>query len=158
WSQMTGMGTALVQVTALSVALLVTSFAAPFQIQLVVDEAIFHEDQDLLVVLALAFGALVIVQASIEALRSWALRVFGHLLSFQIVGNLVRHMMRLPSDFFEKRHVGDILSRINAVQPIQDAITRGVVSVIIDGAMAFVAATILFFYSVMLATILILAI
>jgi ATP-binding cassette subfamily B protein RaxB len=158
WSQMTGMGTALVQVMALSVALLLTSFAAPFQIQLVVDEAIFHEDQDLLVVLALAFGALVIVQASIEALRAWALRVFGHLLSFQIVGNLVRHMMRLPADFFEKRHVGDILSRINAVQPIQDAITRGVVSVIIDGAMAFVAAAILFFYSVMLATIVILAI
>ena len=128
WSQMTGMGGALAQVIALSVALQIAAFAAPFQIQLVVDEAVFHADQDLLVVLALAFGALVVVQASIEALRGWALRVFGHLLSFQIVGNLVRHMMRLPADFFEKRHVGDILSRIGAAQPIQDAITRGVVA------------------------------
>jgi ATP-binding cassette subfamily B protein RaxB len=157
WSQMTGMGSALAQVIALSAALQIAAFAAPFQIQLVVDEAVFHNDQDLLVVLALAFGALVVVQASIEALRGWALRVFGHLLSFQIVGNLVRHMMRLPADFFEKRHVGDILSRIGAAQPIQDAITRGVVAAIIDGVMSFIAAAILFFYSVLLGTIVVFA-
>ena len=157
WSQMTGMGSALAQVIALSAALQIAAFAAPFQIQLVVDEAVFHADQDLLIVLALAFGALVVIQASIEALRGWALRVFGHLLSFQIVGNLVRHMMRLPADFFEKRHVGDILSRIGAAQPIQDAITRGVVAAIIDGVMSFIAAVILFFYSVMLAAIVVFA-
>ena len=83
--------------------------------------------------------------------------MFGHLLSFQIVGNLVRHMMRLPADFFEKRHVGDIFSRIGAVQPIQQAITQGVVAAIIDGVMAFIAAGILFFYSVLLAAIVIFA-
>ncbi len=86
-------------------------------------------------------------------MRAWALQVFGHLLSFQIVGNLVRHMMRLPADYFEKRHVGDIFSRIGAVQPIQQAMTRGVVAAIIDGVMAFIAAGILFFYSVTLAVI-----
>lgn len=158
WSQMTGLWSAIAQVVALSVALQIAAFAAPFQIQLVVDEAIFRSDQDLLFVLALGFGALIVVQASIEALRGWALRVFGHLLSFQIVGNLVRHMMRLPADFFEKRHVGDIFSRIGAVQPIQDAITRGVIAAIIDGVMAFVAAALLFFYSPMLAGIVLFAI
>jgi ABC-type bacteriocin/lantibiotic exporter with double-glycine peptidase domain len=61
------------------------AFAAPFQIQLVVREAVFRGDQDLLFVLALGFGALAIIQASIEALGGWAL--FGHLLSFQIVGD-----------------------------------------------------------------------
>jgi ATP-binding cassette subfamily B protein RaxB len=158
WSQITGLHGALLQVIGLSAVLQIAAFAAPFQIQLVVDEAIFHDDQDLLFVLALAFGALVVVQGSIEALRGWALKVFGHLLSFQIVGNLVRHMMRLPADFFEKRHAGDILSRIGAVQPIQQAITQGLVAAIIDGAMAFVAAGILFFYSALLATIVILAV
>jgi ATP-binding cassette, subfamily B, bacterial CvaB/MchF/RaxB len=99
WSRMTGMTSALAQVVALSAALQIAAFAAPFQIQLVVDEAVDQDDRDLLLVLALGFGALVIVQASLEALRGWGLQVFGHLLSFQIVGNLVRHMMRLPADF-----------------------------------------------------------
>jgi ATP-binding cassette subfamily B protein RaxB len=153
WSRMSGLWNALAQVIALSAVLQIAAFAAPFQIQLVIDEAVFHSDQDLLLVIALAFGALVIVQASTEGLRGWALQVFGHLLSFQIVGNLVRHMTRLPADFFEKRHVGDIFSRLGAVQPIQQAITQGVVSALIDGAMAFIAAGLLLFYSVLLATI-----
>jgi ATP-binding cassette, subfamily B, bacterial CvaB/MchF/RaxB len=153
WSRMSGLWNALAQVIALSAVLQIAAFAAPFQIQLVIDEAVFHSDQDLLMVIALAFGALVIVQASTEGLRGWALQVFGHLLSFQIVGNLVRHMTRLPADFFEKRHVGDIFSRLGAVQPIQQAITQGVVSALIDGAMAFIAAGLLLFYSVLLATI-----
>jgi hypothetical protein len=42
----------------------------------------------------------------------WVLRVYGQLLTFQVVGNLVRHLLRLPAGFFEKRHLGDILSRI----------------------------------------------
>ena len=108
--------------------------------------------------IALGFGALVIVQAAIEALRGWALRVFGHLLSFQIAGNLVRHLLRLPSDYFEKRHVGDIISRLGSVKPIQDAITQGVVGTVIDGVMACIAAVILFFYSTTLALIVIAAV
>jgi ATP-binding cassette subfamily B protein RaxB len=158
WSQMTGFGSAFLHVILLSIVLQIAAFAAPFQIQLVVDEAVFHADKDLLIVLGLGFGALAVIQALVEAMRGWTLRVFGHLLSFQIVGNLVRHMLRLPADFFEKRHVGDIISRIGAVQPIQEAITRGVVSSIIDGVMALIATVILFFYSVTLAAIAVFAV
>ena len=67
-------------------------------------------------------------------------------------------MLRLPADFFEKRHVGDILSRLGSVQPIQDAITRGVVAAVIDGVMAVLAAVILFFYSPMLALVVLVAV
>jgi ATP-binding cassette, subfamily B, bacterial CvaB/MchF/RaxB len=98
WSNMTGAGPALLQVLILSAALQIAAFVMPFQMQLVVDEALAQADSDLLTVIAIGFGALVVIQACIEALRSWALRVFGHLLSFQITGNLVRHLLRLPSD------------------------------------------------------------
>jgi len=158
WSRMTGWWPALAQVLVLSVALQIVTFVAPLQMQLVVDEALASVDRDLLTVIALGFGALVIIQAAIEALRSWALRVFGHLLSFQISGNLVRHLLRLPSDYFEKRHAGDIISRLGSTKPIQDAITQGVVGTVIDGIMACVAAVILFFYSTTLAMIVIAAV
>jgi ATP-binding cassette subfamily B protein RaxB len=158
WSRLTGSGPAMAQVLILSAALQLAAFVAPFQMQLVVDEAIAQSDRSLLAVIALGFGALVVIQALIEALRSWALRVFGHLLSFQLTGNLVRHVLRLPSDYFEKRHVGDIISRLSSVKPIQTAITQGLVSAIIDGMMALVAGVILFFYSTTLALIVILTI
>ena len=147
WSTSKGFAGAVAQVLALSVALQVVSFAAPLQIQIVVDEAINQGDDKLLSVLALGFGALVLVQAAIEGLRAWAIQVFGNLLTFQIVGNVVRHLLRLPSDFFEKRHVGDILSRIRSTSAIQDALTRGLAAALIDGVMVMLVGVVLFVYA-----------
>ena len=151
WSRMDGLWLALAQILGLSVALQVAVFAAPFYLQLTVDEAIQSGDRDLMTVLALGFGGLVAIQVGITALRSWALQSIGFLMSFQMIGNLVHHLLRLKTEFFEKRHVGDILSRMDSVRPIQNAITQGVVSTLIDGAMAVVAAVILFLYSPLLA-------
>jgi ATP-binding cassette subfamily B protein RaxB len=153
WSRMKGNHTAFAQVLILSLALQVVTFAAPFQLQLVVDQALFRSDADLLTVLALAFGGLALIQAGLDSLRGWALRIYGQLFTFQVMGNLVRHLLRLPADFFEKRHLGDILSRLGSVGPIQDAITRGLVAAMIDGVMALIAAIVLFFYSTILAAI-----
>jgi len=124
WSKMTGWGWAVTQVLILSAALQIAAFVMPLQMQLVVDQALAQSDYDLLNVIALGFGALVIIQSGLEGIRGWALRIFGHLLAFQITGNLVRHLLRLPNDYFEKRHVGDIISRLGAVKPVQDAIDR----------------------------------
>ncbi|MDM7459459.1 MAG: peptidase domain-containing ABC transporter [Paracoccus sp. (in: a-proteobacteria)] len=153
WSRSDGMGRAIFQVLALSVVFQIVTFALPFQIQLVVDEAIGRADQSLLTVLALGFGALTVLHAGLEALRNWVLRLLGSMMSFQIVGNITRHLMRLPVPFFEKRHVGDIISRIESTNAIQDALTRGMISAIVDGMMTIVAAFILFLYSPLLATV-----
>ncbi|HXW21988.1 MAG TPA: peptidase domain-containing ABC transporter, partial [Rhodomicrobium sp.] len=151
WSSLKGGHAAFVQVLILSLALQIATFAAPFQVQLIVDQALYRSDGDLLAVIALGFGGLALAAAGLDALRSWVLRVYGQLLTFQVVGNLVRHLLRLPAGFFEKRHLGDILSRIGSVQPIQEAITRGLIAVLIDGMMALIAAAVLFFYSTLLA-------
>lgn len=155
WSRLDGFWPALLQVVLLSTALQVVVFAAPFYLQLMVDEAIQTADSNLASVLALGFGALLVIRVAISALRSWALLSIGFLLSFQMVGNLVRHLLRLKTDYFEKRHVGDILSRIGSVEPIQDAMTQGLISSLIDGVMAIIAAVILFIYSPLLALVVI---
>ncbi|MFV0493130.1 MAG: peptidase domain-containing ABC transporter [Pseudorhodobacter sp.] len=153
WSRTEGMGAAIFQVLLLSVVFQIATFAMPFHLQLVVDEAIGRADSSLLTVLALGFGALSVLHAGLEALRNWVLRLLGSMMSFQVVGNIVRHLMRLPVPFFEKRHVGDIMSRIESTNAIQDALTRGMISAIVDGAMAVIAAFILFLYSPLLAVI-----
>lgn len=147
WSRMDGFWPALAQVLGLSTALQVAVFAAPFYLQLSVDEAVATGDVELLGVLALGFGGLVAVRVGIAALRSWTLQSIGFLMSFQIVGNLVHHLLRVRTAFFEKRHVGDILSRVESVRPIHEALTQGVASTFIDGLMALAAAVILFLYS-----------
>ena len=103
WSRIDGLWPALAQILGLSVLLQVVVFAAPFYLQLTVDEAIQSGDVDLMTVLALGFGGLVTVQVGVTALRSWAVQSMGFLMSFQMIGNLVHHLLRLKTEFFEKR-------------------------------------------------------
>ena len=153
WSRIDGFWTALARVLALSVVLQAAVFAAPFYLQLSIDRAIATGDLELLTILALGFGSLVAVRVAVTALRSWTFHSIGCLMSFQIVGNLVHHLLRVRTSFFEKRHVGDILSRIESARPIHEALTRGVPIALVDGVMALGAAVILFLYSPLLATV-----
>jgi len=157
WSKMEGFWASFGQIIVLSAVLQVAVFAAPFYIQLVIDEAIARGDPGLLAVLALGFGSLMILQAGLTALPAYALQVVGQLMTFQMIGNMVRHLLRLPISFHEKRHVGDILSRVQSTRPIQDVLTRGAATALIDGVMALVALVILFFYSVTLTMVVLVA-
>ncbi len=136
WTRIRGLRGALGQVIALSLVLQLTNLALPFFMQLTIDEAIGRGDASLLVVLALGFGALYLFNAVLQALRGWVVLTLGESIVYQIAGNVVRHLIRLPSAYFERRHVGDIQARMGSIRPIQDLLTRGLVDVLVDGMLA----------------------
>lgn len=136
WTRMTGLPRALGQVLALSVVLQLTALALPFFMQLTIDQAVAQGDLTLLNLLVLGFGALYILNALIQALRSWVVLTLGQSVAYQLAGNVVRHLIRLPTSFFERRHVGDIQSRVASVRPIQDLLTHGFVDAGVDAALA----------------------
>jgi ATP-binding cassette subfamily B protein RaxB len=136
WTRMTGLPRALGQVLALSVVLQLTALALPFFMQLTIDQAVAQGDLTLLNLLALGFGALYILNALLQALRSWVVLTLGQSVAYQLAGNVVRHLIRLPAAFFERRHVGDIQSRVASVRPIQDLLTHGFVDAGVDAALA----------------------
>jgi ATP-binding cassette, subfamily B, bacterial CvaB/MchF/RaxB len=147
WSRVLGWKRALAQTVLLSVLLQLFALAAPSYLQLVIDEAVSSFDTQFLLVLAAAFASMYVVQTATQALRSWVILQIGQAMSFQMVGNVLHHLLRLPSSFFEKRIVGDILSRMGSIRPIQEALTQSVVTALIDGVMAVAIAALLFAYS-----------
>ena len=150
WTRARGWQAPLVQALLLSVMLQLFAMAAPAFLQLAMDEAVSRLDRQFLAVLALAFGAMYVLQAVTEALRGWTVLQLGQSLSFQLTGNVLRHLLRLPAEFFEKRMVGDILSRMGAVRPVQEALTQSVVTAFIDGVMTLGTGALLLFYSPLL--------
>jgi ATP-binding cassette subfamily B protein RaxB len=151
WSSIKGLPSGVTQVFILSAALQIVAFALPFQLQVVIDDAIAQSDKNLLLVVALGFGGLILLQAGIGYLRDRVVLILSSLLSYQIIGNLVHHLLRLSTGYFEKRHLGDLLSRVRSSEPIRAAIAQGLVAAIIDGLIALLAVGILFFYSGLLA-------
>jgi ATP-binding cassette subfamily B protein RaxB len=147
---MTGLKRAIFQILSLSIILQAAILAAPFYLQLVVDKAVTANDSNLLLVLMLGFAGLAVLRALSEAARGWAIIVYGNQMTFQMVGNIFRHLIRLPAAYFEKRYIGDIISRIGSVRPIQKALTESVVAILIDGTMAVLTLAVLYIYSPLL--------
>ena len=150
WSRLVGLKRAITQTLVLSVILQAIILLSPFYLQLVVDAVLPRGDSSLLLALAIGFGGLVVLRALAEAVRGWAILVYGNQMSLQMVGNVFRHLIRLPARYFERRHVGDIISRMGSTVPIQEALTQSVPAVLIDGAMAVLMLIVMFIYSPLL--------
>lgn len=160
WSSLVGAKRAVAQTLLLSLALLATILISPFLFQLIVDAVLPSPrtpdgDRSLLIALAIGFGGLAVMRALVEAARGYTIVTFGAQLSRQMVGNIFRHLVRLPVRYFERRHVGDIISRMNSTQPIQEALSQSVVAVLIDGAMALLMLGVMILFSPLLALIVI---
>ncbi len=153
WDRLVGLKRAIFQTLTLSLILQLIVLTAPFYLQLVVDGVLPNGDKALLWALLLGFGGLAIIRAIAEAVRSYAILIYGNQMSAQMVGNVFRHLVRLPTSYFEKRHVGDIISRMSSATPIQEALTQSVVAILIDGFMAALMLVIMFIYSPMLGSI-----
>jgi ATP-binding cassette subfamily B protein RaxB len=147
WTRIRGLAAGLWQLFALAVLLQIFALAAPLVNQIIVDEAITKGDLSLLTTVILGFVILMLVQTIIGTLRSFVGMYLGNLLTFQMQSNLLRHLLRLPADFFEKRHVGDILSRFGSLGPIQNLLTSGVIGAGLDGLMAIGTLAFMLFYA-----------
>jgi ATP-binding cassette subfamily B protein RaxB len=148
WSRLVNYRRAVVQVIALSLLLELTALALPFFLQLTVDEAIGQGDSSLLTLLVVGFAAVYALNALVQGLRSWVVLTLGQSLSYQLVGNVFRHLLRLPMRWFESRHIGDLLSRIGSTQPIQTLLAEGAVSAFVDAALALVTLLVMAMISV----------
>lgn len=145
--KISGLWRALGLVLMLSLALQVFVLLAPFFMQWVVDQALIAADRDLLTVLGLGFGLALLLQVGIGLVRGWAVIHLSNRLGLQWTGNVFSHLIRLPLDFFEKRHLGDITSRMNSVQAIQRTLTTSFVEALIDGLMAIATLGMMLLYS-----------
>ncbi|OBZ94571.1 peptidase C39 [Pararhizobium polonicum] len=147
WSKTAGFIPSLLQILALSSLLQLFSLLSPLVNQMIVDEAISKGDLDLLNVIVIGAGLLLLIQTGTTLLRGYVQMHFSTLLTFQMRGNLLRHALRLPVPWFEKRRLGDILSRFNSLQPVQDLLTGGLVSAVMDGAMAIITLVVMLIYA-----------
>lgn len=148
-----GLKRALAQIFVLALALQAIAVVAPFYMQWAVDGAVVSADRDLLTVLGLGFLLLAFIQVGISVLRSWIVLYLSTTLNLQWVANVFSHLLRLPVSYFEKRHLGDVVSRFGAVNTIQRTLTSSFVEALIDGVMALATLAMMVVYSTLLATI-----
>ncbi len=147
-----GIKRSLIQLLLLSLALEVFVFVSPFFMQGVIDQVLVSGDRQLLTALCLGFLASVIVQGAVVALRGRVITWLGAWINSQWKTNLFHHLLRLPMSFFERRHMGDILSRFGSIEVIQHTLTTNFVAAVLDGMTGLLLILLLLAYSAKLTT------
>ncbi|MBR8842597.1 peptidase domain-containing ABC transporter [Pseudoalteromonas sp. JC3] len=157
WGRIFGLKHNLIQILLLSCIIQAFALVTPFYLQVAVDEVIVKYDIDLLIVLSIGFAVFTIINFISKTMRGHVILYFASMLSFQMASNLFRHVMRLPVDFFEKRHIGDIVTRFGSLEPLTKMLTESLVASVIDGIMAVTTIILMYLYSPKLATIAVIA-
>ena len=158
WSKMTGLGKTLTSLFVLSILLQIFALVTPYYMQWVVDEVLISQDKPLLIVLALGFGLLAIINVITTGVRSWLVLRVSSLLNIQMGVNLLRHLLRLPMSYFEKRHIGDLVSRFGSLAQVRERLTTGLVETVVDGVMSIAVLVMMLLYSVKLTLVVVAAI
>jgi ATP-binding cassette subfamily B protein RaxB len=142
-----GLRRALLQIGVLALTLELFVLVAPLFNQFVIDEVIVGADRELLSTLLIGFGLLLLTQTAISLARSWFLMRWSIDVGLQWSGRVFAHLIRLPVAYFEKRHLGDVISRFGSVAQIQATLTSLFVESALDGLMALLALGMMYLYS-----------
>jgi ATP-binding cassette subfamily B protein RaxB len=142
-----GMQGTIAQMLLLSLVLEVFAIAAPFFVQLVIDRVVVGRDVDLLTLLGLGFALLALLQVVTTAVRAWLGVYLSTHLNVRLLDGLFGQLLKLPLAWFEKRHIGDIVSRFRSVDAIQRTLTLTFLETVIDGLMVVLTLFVMFWYS-----------
>jgi ATP-binding cassette subfamily B protein RaxB len=146
-----GFNTAVAQLFLFSLMIQLIAIATAFYMQFVIDEAVAKQDASFLASIAIAFLVITLLSVGMKFVRSRIQMYFSNQLGFQMVGNVFNHLMSLPTDFFEKRHVGDLVSRFGSIHKIRRMLTEDLITVFLDGLLAIVTLGVMFYFSPTLA-------
>lgn len=148
-----GLKRAAAQIVVLALVLELCVLLSPYFMQSAIDHVAVTADRNLLATLVIGFGLLLLIQHGISALRSWTILYLGTTINLQWQGNVFAHLLRLPMSFFEKRHVGDIVSRFESITTIQQTVTTHFIQAFIDGLLAAATLVMMLLYAPWLAAV-----
>jgi len=144
------------QIIFASLLIQVFGIVTPLFTQIILDQVVVNRSLTMLHVFAIGMLIFGVAEVILSATRQYLLSYLSNVLDLTMIGGFIRHTMKLPLKFFESRHVGDIITRVNENQKIQRfLLSKGMVAWL-DILMSVVYLGLMFYYNWRL-TVLILA-
>lgn len=149
----TGLRRSLLQLFVLAAALQVVALILPLFTQWLMDGPVVSGELDLIGVIAIGFVLLTVVRTVLEWTRGWLGIVATYQLGIQWSSRIARHLFKLPMHWYEVRHTGDVLSRFQSANNIQQTVTGKLVDIVLDALFAIITGVVMLIYSPLLAAV-----
>jgi ATP-binding cassette subfamily B protein len=136
-----------IQVILASFLIQVFGLVSPFFTQIILDKVVVNKSLSTLNVFAVGILLFGIWGILLSGIRQYLLSYLANRLDLTMIGGFIRHTLLLPLQFFESRHVGDILTRVNENEKIQRFLLNQVVLAWLDFLMGFVYLGLMLYYN-----------
>lgn len=152
-----GLKNSLLILLFLSLAIEAFILINPLFIQYVTDGVTSSNNINNLYVIVAGFLLLTCCHTFVEYMRSHFVVYLTNRMSEYFSSGVMHHLLKIPYNYFERRHKGDILSRFHSINEIQSKITTDSINTLLDGFVIILALVIMAIYSIKLTLIVLFA-
>jgi ATP-binding cassette subfamily B protein RaxB len=125
----------------------VLALAPPVATQILIDELVLGQDRDWLYGALAGLALVMITGVMLDCLRRWIGLFTGTRLAVDSSLSIMSHLFSLPAEFFNRRHPGDLMSKLESLVPIREALTDHVINSVVHGSVLLTTLLIMFVYS-----------
>ncbi|MCC5646024.1 peptidase domain-containing ABC transporter [Nostoc sp. CHAB 5824] len=123
------------------------SLTSPFLLQILTDDVLVRGDIQLLTGVIIAVVVMNLVSSSLQLVQSNLIANFAQRLELGLVLEFARTILRLPLAYYESRRSGEIVSRLQDIQQINQLVAQAVISLPSQLFIGLISVGFMVFYS-----------
>tara|TARA_Y100000994_G_C15695267_1_gene443141 strand:- start:135 stop:3077 length:2943 start_codon:yes stop_codon:yes gene_type:complete len=137
----------LIQVLIASFVVQLFGLANPLMLQVIIDKVISQRSLDTLQILGFALVVITLLGGLISSLRTFLFNETTNRIDTRLGAEVIDHLLRLPLNYFDRRPVGELGTRIAELEKIRNFLTGQALTTILDAAFSLIYIVVMVFYS-----------
>jgi len=137
----------LLQVLLASFVVQLFSLANPLLIQVIIDKVISQRSLDTLQVLGVALVVVTLLEGVLGSMRTFLFTETTNRIDLRLGSEVIDHLLRLPLNYFDRRPVGELGTRIAEMEKIRNFLTGQALTTVLDAAFSVIYIVVMAFYS-----------
>ena len=137
----------LIQVLIASFVVQLFTLANPLLIQVIIDKVISQRSLDTLQVLGIALLMVTNLEGVLGSLKTFLFAETTNRIDQRLGAEVIDHLFRLPLDYFDRRPVGELGSRVAELEKIRNFLTGQALTTILDAAFSIIYIVVMTIYS-----------
>ena len=143
----------LAEVMVMSFVINMLGMLSPLGMQVVMDKVLVNHAMKTLNVIAFGLLCAAFFENILTGIRTWVLAVTCSKIDVELGARLYRHLITLPTAYFQSRRVGESVARVRELESIRGFLTSNALSLVLDFFFSFVYAGVMVYYSFQLSMI-----
>lgn len=135
------------EVVFISFIIQLLGLATPMAFQVVMDKVLVNNAMMTLNVVAIGLLSATIFENVLTAIRTWVFAQTTSKIDVELGARLFRHLLALPTAFFQARRVGDSVARVRELESVRSFLTGNAVTLLMDMVFSYAYFFVMLWYS-----------